>query len=61
MTPEPDRGSTYCRVRAVWCRFVRRWVPMRRARTRCPSCGAAIGVAGHVIEFLDPDTAKAPR
>lgn len=35
---EAKQGS-----RVVYCHYSRAWIPMGRARTRCPNCGAVVG------------------
>lgn len=37
------------KVPLIWCHYKGAWLPMGRARKRCPSCGAVImkGDVGH--------------
>jgi hypothetical protein len=41
--------------REVYCHYARNWIPLGRARTRCPRCGAILGT-GHPVR--DAETPK---
>lgn len=44
------------KVRMVFCHYAGKWIPMGRARTRCPSCGAVVGgTTSHQVELREPE------
>jgi hypothetical protein len=33
-------------MKETYCHYSKKWIPLGRARTRCPKCGAEIGMDG---------------
>lgn len=42
----------------VYCDYARQWIPLGRARTRCPRCGAVIGGGTHATRNEGTEGAK---
>jgi hypothetical protein len=42
--------------REVYCHYARNWIPLGRARTRCPRCGAILGTGHPVREAKNSKT-----
>lgn len=45
-------------AREVRCPYGREWVPMGRARTRCPSCGAVVGGSAHPLRETEENATR---
>jgi hypothetical protein len=43
--------------REIYCHYARKWIPLGRARTRCPRCGAILGT-GHPTRNADKSETK---
>lgn len=43
------------RLRMVYCHYRRAWVPMGKARTRRPVCGAVVGDSIHPVEWREAE------
>ena len=41
-------------MKEVYCHYVKKWIPLGRSRTKCPKCGAELGVSGHLIRDTTP-------
>lgn len=48
----PPRPPAPRARREVKCAYLHRWIPMGRARTRCPECGAVVGTDAHPIRTV---------
>lgn len=53
--PWPKRDT---RFPAVYCHYAHDWIPMGRARTRCPDCGAEVqrtnpGTTHYVVDSAE--------
>ena len=44
--------------REVYCHYARNWIPLGRARTRCPRCGAILGTGHPVREAKQANKSK---
>ena len=41
------------KVKEVYCHYAGDWLPLGRARTRCPRCGCELGKAMHDTREVD--------
>lgn len=54
-------GRAPKKIRMTQCTYQPGWIPLGRARTRCPSCGAVLGTAGvgsHPVEMRYPEAKR---
>lgn len=42
-----EARKTAASQREVYCQYARAWIPLGRARKRCPRCGAAFDLSRH--------------